>query len=77
MLKCVSCLCFSAAMAAMLIFLSAARLDDYSGALQSEYGAACVEDLAALEESDLTAVGMKKMERKRLQRQLERSRGRC
>jgi hypothetical protein len=62
-------------MVAMLTFLSAARLDDYSGALQSEYGAACVEDLAALDESDLTAVGMKKIERKRLQRQLERWRG--
>eukprot|EP01043_Picozoa_sp_COSAG02_P039398 COSAG02_NODE_3107_length_7352_cov_61.084930_3_plen_97_part_00 len=66
----------SEAMGAMLQFLSAARLDGYSAALQSEFGAACVEDLAALDESELSAVGMKKIERKRLQRQLARSRGR-
>ena len=63
-------------MAAMLQFLSAARLDQYSAALRSKYGAACVADLAALEENDLNLVGMKKIERKRLQRQLERSRTR-
>ena len=60
-------------MAAMVKFLSAARLDQYSAALQREYGAACVADLAALEENDLSLVGMKKIEGKRLQRQLERS----
>lgn len=63
-------------MRAMLQFLRAARLDEYSAALQSNFGAACVEDLVALDESDFSAVGMKKIERKRLQRQLERLRGR-
>ena len=55
-------------------FLQAARLDEYSAVLQNKYGAACVADLGALDDSELTAIGMKKIERKRLQRQLGRLR---
>ena len=60
------------AMTDMLEFLHGARLDQFGAALQSEYGAACIGDLASLDARDLGHIGMKSIEQKRLMRQVER-----
>ena len=52
-------------------FLQGARLSQFSEPLKRVYGAARVADLAELDNRELDELGMKRLEKVRLQRQLQ------